>query len=75
MHRLFCRVRHSASVVPKILCGRQSVYWPSYLLGSLGDKSPLLPWLSVEDGLPSLLSFPSFPQHFTSLCLCGHTVG
>lgn len=75
IHRLFCRLCRPASVVPKILCGRKCVRWSSYLLGSLGDNSPLLPWLSVEDGLPSRLSFPSFPQHFTSLCLCEHTAG
>lgn len=71
-NKLFCRVRYPASEVPEVLCGQKSIHWPGYLLGSLGDSSPLLPWLSVEDGLPSLLSLPSLPQHFTSLCLCEH---
>lgn len=60
----------SSFETPICSCGLQRTrFVESYLLGSLGDSSPLLPWLSGEDGLPSLLSFPSFPQHFTSLCL------
>lgn len=60
------RKSQTSSAAGRVIVGQ------GYLLGSLGDSSPLLPWLSVEDGLPSLLSFPSFPQHFTSLCLYEH---
>lgn len=68
-----CVLRLRRSQTSSAAC--RAIVGQGYLLGSLGESSPLLPWLSVEDGLPSLLSFPSFPQHFTSLCLCEHKVG